>query len=505
MKQYEMFELQFNGRKPAGSEALTNVTAEFSNGEESWNVKGFYDGDGTYKVRFLPQKAGTYTWKISGVVSGEGNEECTAPEKSHGMVQAEGCYFRYQDGTKYLPFGTTIYGMVHQKEEVIEETFQSLAKAPFNKVRHCIFPKSYDFNHNDPEYYPFEKDENGKWDVNRPCYVYWNHLEKNIVRLGEMGIESDLILLHSYDRWGFALLSMEEIAVYIEYALRRLAAYPYIWWSLANEYDFMFNHKVEDWYEIEKMVTENDPYHHLLSNHNGVKIYDFSRPAVTHCCLQTNAIHKAVDWRKQYQKPVVFDECSYEGNIEHEWGSISAFEMVNRFWKAYSLGAYATHGETYYSEDEVLWWAKGGKLHGQSPERIAFLKEIMYSLEGPLEPWNEPLYDEFFNITEQTKEGEEPAFFSVMKSLATEETENLKWKNATYTSHYKDDIYLKYYGTQCSKYVKFRLPKDHSYKIEAIDVWEMTRTTLVEKGSGKVPLILPGKEGIAVLATRSDL
>jgi len=387
---------------------------------------------------------------------------------------------------------------------VIEETFQSLAKAPFNKVRHCIFPKSYDFNHNDPEYYPFEKDENGKWDVNRPCYVYWNHLEKNIVRLGEMGIESDLILLHSYDRWGFALLSMEEIAVYIEYALRRLAAYPYIWWSLANEYDFMFNHKVEDWYEIEKMVTENDPYHHLLSNHNGVKIYDFSRPAVTHCCLQTNAIHKAVDWRNQYQKPVVFDECSYEGNIEHEWGSISAFEMVNRFWKAYSLGAYATHGETYYSEDEVLWWAKGGKLHGQSPEKIAFLKEIMYSMEGPLEPWDEPLYDEFFNITEQTKEWEEPVFFSVKKSLTTEETENLKWKNATYTSHYKDDIYLKYYGTQCSKYVKFRLPKDHSYKIEVIDVWEMTRTTLVEKGSGKVPLILPGKEGIAVLATRSD-
>lgn len=60
MKQYEMFELQFNGQKPAGLEALTDVTAEFSNGEESWNVKGFYDGDGTYKVRFLPQKAGTY-------------------------------------------------------------------------------------------------------------------------------------------------------------------------------------------------------------------------------------------------------------------------------------------------------------------------------------------------------------------------------------------------------------------------------------------------------------
>ena len=187
MKQYEMFELQFNGQKPAGSEALTDVTAEFSNGEESWKVKGFHDGDGTYKVRFLPQKTGTYTWKVSGAVSGEGSEECTASEKSHGMVQAEGCHFRYQDGTKYLPFGTTIYALVHQKEEVIEETFRSLAKAPFNKVRHCIFPKSYDFNHNDPEYYPFEKDENGKWDVNRPCYAYWNHLEKKYCKTGRNG------------------------------------------------------------------------------------------------------------------------------------------------------------------------------------------------------------------------------------------------------------------------------------------------------------------------------
>lgn len=504
MRQYEIFELKFKGDKPAGSEALADVTAEFTCGKDCWKVKGFYDGEGTYKVRFLPQNTGTYTWKISGAVSGEGSDVCIASEKSHGMVQTEGCHFKYQDGTKYLPFGTTIYALVHQEDERIEETIQSLAKTPFNKVRHCIFPKSYDFNHNDPKYYPFEKDAKGKWDVNRPCYAYWDHLERTIVRLGEMGIESDLILLHSYDRWGFAFLSMEEIAVYIEYALRRLAAYPYIWWSMANEYDFMFNHKMEDWYEIEKMITDNDPYHHLLSNHNGMKIYDFSRTAITHCCLQTNAIHKAADWREQYQKPVVFDECCYEGDIEHEWGSISAFEMVNRFWEACTLGAYATHGETYYSEDEVLWWSKGGKLHGQSPERIAFLKDFMYGLKGPLEPWNEPIFEEFANVTEKAAQGSEPPFFALMKSLTTEEAENLKWKNGAYAGHYKEDIYLKYYGRYCPKVAAFRLPQEHSYKIEVIDVWEMSRRTLVEKGSGKVPLELPGKEGIAVLATRVD-
>ena len=49
-------------------------------------------------------------------------------------------------------------------------------------------------------------------------------------------------------------------------------------------------------------------------------------------------------------------------------------------------------GETYLSDDDVLWWAKGGKLKGKSPEGIAFLREVMESLPGALEPWDEPVW-----------------------------------------------------------------------------------------------------------------
>lgn len=71
-------------------------------------------------------------------------------------------------------------------------------------------------------------------------------------------------------------------------------------------------------------------------------------------------MHKASKWIKAYGKPVVFDECCYEGDIEFPWGNISGFEMVKRFWKGYIQGAYVTHGETFFSEDEILWWSKGG-------------------------------------------------------------------------------------------------------------------------------------------------
>ena len=123
---------------------------------------------------------------------------------------------------------------------------------PFNKVRHCVFPKHYDYNHNEPQLYPFEKKEDGSWDVHHPCFAYWDHLEGIIRRLESMGIESDLILFHGYDRWGFAFLTMEETKVYLDYlacAVFAVQVLVYLVEYLANEYDIMTNYPMEDWYQ----------------------------------------------------------------------------------------------------------------------------------------------------------------------------------------------------------------------------------------------------------------
>lgn len=118
-------------------------------------------------------------------------------------------------------------------------------------------------------------------------------------------------------------MSMEENKIYLDYMLRRLSAIPCIWWSMANEYDLLFNRKIEDWYEFEKIISENDVYGHLLSNHNCTKLYDFSKSAITHCCVQSIAMHRAGQWQQEFEKPVVYDECCYEGDIQYEWGNIS--------------------------------------------------------------------------------------------------------------------------------------------------------------------------------------
>ena len=100
---------------------------------------------------------------------------------------------------------------------------------------------------------------------------------------------------------------------------------------------------------------------------------------MTHCSIQGD-VHKVIQIRKEYELPVIMDEFGYEGNIPFGWGNLSAFEEVHRAWQAAAYGGYVTHGETYYRDDEVLWWSKGGKLYGESAARFAFLKSVLYEI-----------------------------------------------------------------------------------------------------------------------------
>ena len=70
------------------------------------------------------------------------------------------------------------------------------------------------------------KTDPGNGTSSRPDYRFWDAFEKVVFELGEMDIQTDLILFHPYDRWGFATMSMEENETYLRYALRRLSAVP---------------------------------------------------------------------------------------------------------------------------------------------------------------------------------------------------------------------------------------------------------------------------------------
>jgi hypothetical protein len=462
-------ELTFRG--PSGGNPFVEVTLEatFSHAGRSVRVGGFYDGDGVYRVRFLPPAQGTWTYETSsnaGSLHGIAGIIDVGPPGStnHGpVVVRETYHFAYQDGTPYFPFGTTAYAWTHQSEELQERTLQTLADSAFTKLRFCLFPKSFVYNSREPELLPFERDAEGDLDFTRPSVTYFRALERRVLQLQEIGVEADLILFHPYDRWGFCDMPEWVDRFYTRYVVRRLGGFRNVWWSLANEYDFMKTKTIHDWEGIAEVITAEDHAGHLVSIHNGAVLYDNTRPWITHSSIQKNDVNGTsanIDsWRDRFGKPVVVDEIGYEGNLAWGWGNLSPQELVRRAWEGAVRGGYVGHGETYHDPDEVLWWSHGGSLRGESPTRFAFLARIVS--EAPTGRF-QPLVSDF----------------------------DLPWGG-------DEDHRVCYFGLARPITREFRLPPG-TWDVDLIDTWAMDVSTLAEPAETKVEVTLPGREYMAV-------
>ena len=514
--QYEMTELCYTAAPPEGSEAAADLRAVFRTGENSRTVKGFYAGNGEYRIRFLPEEAGDWRYEVSGAVSDRGEiRVLPAREGRHGPVRAKGIHLYHADGTPWTGLGTTVYAMLHQDEALISRTMETLGQSPFTKVRLCVFPKHYTYNHNDPAHYAFRKTETGEWDPDRPDFAFWEAFEKRLEQLDGMGIQADLILFHPYDRWGLSSMTQRQNLTYLDYLIRRFAAYPNVWWSLANEYDLCAAKSAADWEEIEAFVAENDPFGHLLGNHNCFRPYDPARKNITHMSWQTRQIARIPEMQKKYGKPVLIDECCYEGNLPETWGSISGAEMTARFWRTAAAGGYCTHGETFYpDETEIVWWARGGELRGESPARIAFLREVLESLPGPLRPKPEGLEKmaeltaEWADRPESVPVTEETVFPAAFAKMGRSEISRYLEKENIFCGicgpEEKPDALLWYLDGNCCCRFTADLPEAGSYRVDVLDTWNMTRETAMKKARGPQEILLPGREWTAVLAVRED-
>jgi hypothetical protein len=454
VEQWGTYEVTLPGPTNGNPFLDVHFSVHFSQGENYFDVTGFYDGDGIYRARFMPNKKGDWEYTTS---SGQAELNgktgkfvvTAAGTNNHGPVHvANTFHFAYADGSPYRPIGTTCYAWIHQDDSLQEQTLKTLSEAPFNKIRFCVFPKNYDWNTNEPALYPFEGTPPNHWDFTRFNPVFFRHLEKRVAELRELGIEADIILFHPYDRghWGFDRMPTAADDRYARYVVNRLAAYRNVWWSLANEYDFMKAKRESDWDRLFQVVQATDPYNHLRSIHNGTLIYNHTQPWVTHASIQNGSAvedaGRAVLYRDVYRKPIVFDEVKYEGNIPLRWGNLSAEELVFRFWEGTVAGTYVGHGESYLDPQDILWWSKGGVLRGQSPARLAFLSQVLK--EGP-------------------KNGIEPVD---------------KWQDPRFGGQ-APDYYLLYFGKECPKNWTFSLPKPKledgmKFKAEILDTWNMT-------------------------------
>jgi hypothetical protein len=458
--QWDIFELELKGPSDGNPDVEVQLDGDFSDGSRTVEAAGFYDGDGVYRIRFMPDKPGDWhyetksnRWPLTGKL---GSFRVTpAAGKNHGPVRVHNTYhFAYADGTPFRQIGTTAYNWVQESVAQQELTLKTLASAPFNKVRMLVFPQDQNLKGRETTVLaPYEGKAPHDWNYARFNPAYFRRLEQRVGQMRDLNIEADLILFHPYGKmWGFDSMDAAADARYLRYVVARLSAYRNVWWSMSNEYDFLRTKSEEDWDRIFQIVQHDDPYGHLRSIHNGLVIYNNNQPWVTHVSLQNGSAvedpGRAVLYRDVYRKPIVFDEVKYEGNNSARWGQLTAEEMVHRFWAGTVAGTYVGHGDCYVDAPGGAFMSHGGELHGESPARLAFLRQIME--DGPAD-------------------GIDPID---------------KWQDERIGGE-AGEYYLVYFGHAAPTSFPFQLYKSglsngQIFQVEVIDTWGMTTTKIAE-------------------------
>src|ERR1700733_3917389 len=140
IEQWGLYEISLKGPSTGNPFHDVALSAQFTQAHRTVEVKGFYDGDGTYRIRFMTDSTGAWIYKTTSSATElnahAGRFTCTSPKPgNHGPVTtAHQFHFEHADGTPYFPFGTTSYAFFFTADENAANSLAGMT-GKFNKTR----------------------------------------------------------------------------------------------------------------------------------------------------------------------------------------------------------------------------------------------------------------------------------------------------------------------------------------------------------------------------------
>jgi hypothetical protein len=247
-------------------------------------IDGFCDGDDTWRLRFVPNEQGEWSYLLRGEgveILQRGKLRCTAP-RGHGFIRIhpENPYaFAHADGTPFFPMGDTCYGLNDDSSITPELRAQYLATRRaehFNFVRMSVGHSEARAATN-AAYWAWGGTTQ-KPDLDQLNPVFFRGLDELFRDLKTRGMNVELILLNFYRRpftdtnaWTPA-----RERLWLRYVVSRYAAFDNVFlWTIANEYEthpdgryrLDFPGDVEWAKATARFIKAIDSYRHLVTIH----------------------------------------------------------------------------------------------------------------------------------------------------------------------------------------------------------------------------------------------
>ena len=421
-----------------------SLKATFSHaGGQKITVDGFYDGDRTWKVRFMPTRLGQWSYTtVSGdsALNGKtGSLDCVPVQKPylHGPLKAEGFHFRYADGQRPFLISTRL-SCQFAGSDVWNDLIPFLQENRINRVLFMIGGIRGTVK-------DLYGDKGGDlWSYNTEAF---KEIDAFIQALRRAEIIASPYFYYFDDRFQ-RQLTPEQDEAFLRYAMARFGAFANVMPVLSNEVELKYTERKDPSYDprtdawanrMGKLLRQLSVFGQPVTVHNPMESYEATNPSFftllhdwpyTWADLmlrqaQVGALGEApeltddvaepivADWNarafarhndlliglRRFKIPVVNEEPGYEMRGDRSWDGQTSETMRATFWTAALAGAYTMWGSagTYDLNDPLPEMQDSG-----TPADLRLLAGIFERLPF----WEMQPSNELVNANPETVEGE---------------------------------------------------------------------------------------------------
>lgn len=372
-------------------------------------IVGFYDGQATYRISFLPTRTGRWDFALQTDLPLEGEPEGTLEVTSSsrpGLLRTDPAHphhFIYESGRRFFPLGNTAYNLLTAFATVPDEAKEFVgyyAERGFNWFR--FFLEQVTWGTNGAVVWPWGgSPEEPRFDVYN--LRTFRLAEQAIKYLGEQGCIASVILLHPMDK-PFARLRERPAAKirivkdYLRYAVARLACYPNVVWNMANEWDRGGNFTPEEIEHLGAFLHEIDPYDHLTACHHYPR-FEFSNSVWTDMASMQHRgcpheINQVAIVNRAFGKPVLNEEYGYEQDTISPPND--PVNVRRDHWALTMAGCYGTYGDKTKGPKVAVYFSSVLKdsIGAEVPAYLGNVRRIMEETRyWEMSPCNELIQD----------------------------------------------------------------------------------------------------------------